>query len=196
MAQLAALHPHAPMPAAPTTVVPLQISRASLRKVISSLPQGSAPGPRGWTFEHIQAVTQDSAAGMAVSSVRVATGAAIDTMLCLVKSYKALALCATILFNHWCNVDTVVTHPASYSMRCSARREPGAAAKVAEAKKRSTHGVGAVGHAFVPFALESYVRLGLDAFKLLKGWADSASGADFVTEMDILCGSNKNVRSR
>jgi hypothetical protein len=61
------------------------------------------------------------------------------------------------------NVDIVVTHPASYSMRRRASREPGAAAKVAETKKRSTHGVGAVGHTFVPFAIESYGRLGLDA---------------------------------
>jgi hypothetical protein len=74
------------------------------------------------------------------------------------------------------NVDIVVTHPASYSMRSRASREPGAAAKVAEAKKRSTHGVGAVGHTFVPFALESYGRLGLDALKLLRDWADAASG--------------------
>jgi hypothetical protein len=74
------------------------------------------------------------------------------------------------------NVDIVVTHPASYSMRSRASREPGAAAKVAEAKKRSTHGVGAVGHTFVPFAIESYGRLGLDAMQLLKDWADSASG--------------------
>jgi hypothetical protein len=34
---------------------------------------------------------------------------------------------------------------------------------VAEAKKRSTHGFGAVGHTFVPFAIESYGSLGLDA---------------------------------
>jgi hypothetical protein len=74
------------------------------------------------------------------------------------------------------NVDIVVTHPASYSMRSRASREPGAAAKVAEAKKRSTHGVGAVGHTFVPFAIESYGRLGLDALRLLKDWADSACG--------------------
>jgi hypothetical protein len=47
---------------------------------------------------------------------------------------------------------------------------------VAEAKKRSTHGVGAVGHTFVPFAIESYGRLGLDALRLLKDWADSACG--------------------
>jgi hypothetical protein len=65
MVQLAALHPTAPMPEArATTVVPLQISRASLRTVIASLPKGSAPGPSGWTFEHIQAVAQGSAQGM------------------------------------------------------------------------------------------------------------------------------------
>jgi hypothetical protein len=74
------------------------------------------------------------------------------------------------------NVDVVVTHPASFSRRDRASREPGSAAKVAEASKRSNHGAGAVGHTFVPFAIESYGRLGLDAFKLLQDWAESASG--------------------
>jgi hypothetical protein len=37
------------------------------------------------------------------------------------------------------NADVVVTHPASFSRRDRASREPGSAAKVAEASKRSTH---------------------------------------------------------
>jgi hypothetical protein len=74
------------------------------------------------------------------------------------------------------NVDVVVTHPASFSRRDRASREPGSAAKVAEDGKRSKHGVGAVGHTFVPFAIESYGRLGLEALKLLNDWADTASG--------------------
>jgi hypothetical protein len=73
------------------------------------------------------------------------------------------------------SVDVVVTHPASYSKRSRASREPGAAAKMAEASKRSIHGVGTVGHTFVPFAMESYGRLGLDALQLLKDWAGTAS---------------------
>jgi hypothetical protein len=51
---------------------------------------------------------------------------------------------------------------------------------MAEASKRSTHGVGTVGHAFVPFAIESYGRLGLDALKLLHDWAESASGGGLL----------------
>ena len=86
------------------------------------------------------------------------------------------------------NVDVVVTHPASFSRRDRASREPGSAAKVAEASKRSTHGAGAVGHTFVPFAIESYGRLGLEAFKLLHDWA--ASALDSLTGMAILHGSN------
>jgi hypothetical protein len=73
------------------------------------------------------------------------------------------------------NVDVVVTHPATFSSRARACREPGAAAKVAAQGKRAKHGVGAVGHTFVPFALESYGRLGLDALALLNDWADTAS---------------------
>jgi hypothetical protein len=46
---------------------------------------------------------------------------------------------------------------------------------VAEDGKRSKHGAGAVGHTFVPFAIESYGRLGLDALKMLKNWAETAS---------------------
>jgi hypothetical protein len=71
-------------------------------------------------------------------------------------------------------VDVVVTHPASFSQRERASREPGSAANVAEASKHSNHGVGAVGHTFVPFAIESFGRLGLDV--VLQDWADSASG--------------------
>jgi hypothetical protein len=79
-------------------------------------------------------------------------------------------------FDDLLNVDVVVTHPASLSRRARASRELGSEAKVAAAGKRSTHGVGAVGHTFEPFALESYGRLGLDALKVLQAWADSASG--------------------
>jgi hypothetical protein len=74
------------------------------------------------------------------------------------------------------NVDIVVTHPASHSMRSRASREPGVAARVAAANKIRVHGAGATGHTFVPFAVESYGRLGLDALRLLRDWADSAAG--------------------
>ena len=47
----------------PETVA-VQITRAQLKKVIKRLPKGSAPGPGGCTFEHIQAVAQGTEAGM------------------------------------------------------------------------------------------------------------------------------------
>jgi hypothetical protein len=86
-----------------------------------------------------------------------------------------------------------VTRRASYSMRSRASRELSAAATVAEAKKRSTHGVGAVGHTFVPFALESYGRLGSDALKLLKDWADAASGGGLFDRDDYLVWFKREV---
>jgi hypothetical protein len=57
MQQLAELHPVSPEPKleAPETV-PSQISRGQLKQTIRRLPKGSAPGPSGWTFEHIQVV--------------------------------------------------------------------------------------------------------------------------------------------
>jgi hypothetical protein len=74
------------------------------------------------------------------------------------------------------NVDIVATHPASHSMRSRASREPGVPARVAAGNKCRVHGAGATGHTFVPFAVESYGRLGLDALRLLRDWSDSASG--------------------
>ena len=69
------------------------------------------------------------------------------------------------------NIDFTVVHPASSSMRSRASREPGITAREAEKKKRHDHGVGAVGHTFVPFTIETYGRLGVEAVKLLKDWA-------------------------
>ena len=63
--KLAELHPDAEPPQVdhPNTV-PIQVTRAQLKQVIKRLPKGSAPGPSGWTFEHIQAVATGSAEGM------------------------------------------------------------------------------------------------------------------------------------
>jgi hypothetical protein len=65
MQQLAELHPASPEPEleAPETV-PSQVSRAQLKQTIRRLPKGSAPGPSGWTFEHIQAVAFGSEEGL------------------------------------------------------------------------------------------------------------------------------------
>lgn len=63
--KLGKLHPVAEPPAvdAPDTV-PVQITRHQLQQVVKRLPKGSAPGPSGWTFEHIQAVSQATPEGM------------------------------------------------------------------------------------------------------------------------------------
>ena len=72
------------------------------------------------------------------------------------------------------NIDVPFVHPASSSMRSRASREPGITAREAEKKKRRDHGVGAVGHTFVPFAIETYGHLGVEAIKVLKEWAKTA----------------------
>jgi len=72
------------------------------------------------------------------------------------------------------NIDIVVTHPASKTMRARPCKEPGVAAKEAARIKKNKHASGDTqGHTFVPFAVESYGRLGLDAVQLLKDWADA-----------------------
>jgi hypothetical protein len=44
--------------------VPVQITRQQVKQVLKRLPRGSAPGPSGWTYEHIQAVTSGTEQGM------------------------------------------------------------------------------------------------------------------------------------
>jgi hypothetical protein len=65
LAKLPELHPDAEPPAVDNhDTVPVQITRQQLRQVINRLPKRSAPGPSGWTFEHIQAVAQSTPEGM------------------------------------------------------------------------------------------------------------------------------------
>jgi hypothetical protein len=65
MEKLAQLHPDAAPPQVDThETVPVQITRDQLKKVIKRLPKGSAPGPSGWTFEHVQAVAQSTQEGL------------------------------------------------------------------------------------------------------------------------------------
>ena len=66
------------------------------------------------------------------------------------------------------NVDVVITHPATGILRGRASRTPGAAARVAEDNKRRSHAAGGTrGYRFVPFAIETYGRLGRAAVELL-----------------------------
>ena len=56
---LRALHPTAPPPAVPaSTTAAVTVTLDILSDVLQALPKGSAPGPSGWTYEHIKAATQ------------------------------------------------------------------------------------------------------------------------------------------
>ena len=91
------------------------------------------------------------------------------------------------------NIDVTVVHPASSSMQSRASREPVMTASEAEKKKRHDHGVGAVGHTFVPFAIETYGRLGVEAVKVLKDWAKTAGEADFMDRNSYLVWMKREI---
>jgi Reverse transcriptase (RNA-dependent DNA polymerase) len=56
IAQLQRLHPHEEPPEVPEfTAQPVDITEELLRTVLRRMPKGSAPGPSGWTYEHIRA---------------------------------------------------------------------------------------------------------------------------------------------
>lgn len=64
--KLEVLHPAAQPPTieAKPDCVHAQITADKLKQVITRLPKGSAPGPSGWTFEHIKTVALASEHGM------------------------------------------------------------------------------------------------------------------------------------
>ena len=78
-------------------------------------------------------------------------------------------------------LDCVVTHPASASYVRNASHTPGAAALRAEQMKRRNFGALGAGDGFdfIPLAVESFGRLGLEASRFLSDLGDiaSASGA-------------------
>jgi hypothetical protein len=72
-----ALHPAAPPPPVPTTTaMPASVSQDMLVGVLGELPKGSAPGPSGWTYEHIKAATSgtNSALGALLALVNAIVG--------------------------------------------------------------------------------------------------------------------------
>ena len=75
---LQALHPSAPPPPLPTLTAPAIITMDILTDVLSKLPKGSAPGPSGWTYEHVKVAMHgvDSArcAGLRVINAIVSGG--------------------------------------------------------------------------------------------------------------------------
>jgi hypothetical protein len=63
IAELERLHPPAdPSMCPPTEAAPVQISAARLRGVLRTLPKGKAGGTSGWTYEHVRAAADTSAA--------------------------------------------------------------------------------------------------------------------------------------
>ena len=68
------------------------------------------------------------------------------------------------------NVDVVITHPASTTLRDRASRTPGAVACGAEENKRRSQAAGGTkGYRFVSFAIETYGRLGHAARSCCRG---------------------------
>jgi hypothetical protein len=61
-AALQELHPPAPEPDMPaeTGVPALQVDEDTLRAVLLRVPKGSAPGPSGWTYEHVRSAALHS----------------------------------------------------------------------------------------------------------------------------------------
>ena len=69
MEALRALHPIAQPPIVPhCEVAAITVTLEMFKDVLIALPKGSAPGPSGWTYEHIKAATtgEDSALGAAL----------------------------------------------------------------------------------------------------------------------------------
>jgi hypothetical protein len=66
-ATLRALHPQEPPPPVPTSdKLPAAITQEILADVLKALPQRSAAGPSGWTYEHIKAAASSSEDARAV----------------------------------------------------------------------------------------------------------------------------------
>ena len=81
-------------------------------------------------------------------------------------------------------VDVVVTHPAGRSVAAQACARTGAAAKKAEdGKVREFRRFGDAGqYDFVPFAVESYGRLGVSAQKFLQALGDTAAARGNISK--------------
>ena len=78
-------------------------------------------------------------------------------------------------------LDVVVVHPWASSYAAGASRTNGKAARVAAARKRTefaTIGEGAGGFDFVPIAVETGGRLGVDALRLLSELGDVAAASN------------------
>ena len=73
-------------------------------------------------------------------------------------------------------VDTSCVHPGGVTKRGIASKRAGAAAESRDKRKRKDHAKdGTPGYTFVPFSIETYGRLGVEADKLLKDLATEAA---------------------
>ena len=63
--KLSLLHPVSETPEIDIiNTVPVQITREQLQSIIQTLPEGKAPGPSGWTYDHIKVVANSTPEGM------------------------------------------------------------------------------------------------------------------------------------
>jgi len=73
-------------------------------------------------------------------------------------------------------VDISCVHPGGVTKRGIASKQAGAAAAARDKRKRKDHANdGTPGYTFVPFSVETYGRLGVEADKLLKDLATEAA---------------------
>ena len=83
----------------------------------------------------------------------------------------------------WCRYDkTLPVGPISLT-----NTQEGTAAAARDKRKRRDHAHdGTPGYTFVPFSIESYGRLGVEADKLLKDWATwaASTGAGCISTLD------------
>lgn len=89
LAALRDLHPAAAPPTVPaTTAAPVTVTLEMLRNVLKALPRGSAPGPSGWTYEHIKAATNgmDSALEVTLHVINAIVSGALPHVPALLDS--------------------------------------------------------------------------------------------------------------
>jgi hypothetical protein len=92
-------------------------------------------------------------------------------------------------------IDVVVTHPAAASYADAASKRNGWAAARAEAEKRrefEAMGVGG-GYEFVPFAVESFGRLGVAASRFLSGLGDLAAADGRVSKAQFVRNAKREL---
>jgi hypothetical protein len=91
-------------------------------------------------------------------------------------------------------VDISCVHPTGGTMRGKKSKQAAAATARDKAKRRDHAKDGAPGYTFVPFSIETYGRLGVEADKLLKDLAKRQLAQEFGKGMCFYIGSRKRSR--